>query len=103
MRIFETTTAGDTLSLVVKASSLDLTVATEFKAACIDAIPPEIHSVVADLSSLTFLDSAGVGALLSLYKRLPQPHRSVKLRGLQPPVLAVIELLRLDRIFEIEP
>jgi len=58
--------------------------------------------VFADLASLDFIDSSGVGALLSLYKRLPPPNPSVKLLRVKPTVQAVIELLRLHRIFEIE-
>jgi anti-sigma B factor antagonist len=54
------------------------------------------------LSQVTFLDSSGIGALLSLYKLLPTSNPSFKLRCVQPAVQAMIELLRLHRIFDLE-
>lgn len=102
MKILEAKPEGATLELVVLVTRLDAASAREFKEECAKAWTPRTNAVIADLSKLEFIDSSGVGALLSLYKRLPPPNPSVKLRGVQPPVQAVIELLRLHRIFEIE-
>lgn len=102
MKTLEAKLDGTTLHLSVLVSRLDAATAREFKEECAKVWPAEGTAVIADLSKLEFIDSSGVGALLSLYKRLPPPNQSVKLRGVQAPVQAVIELLRLHRIFELE-
>ena len=61
----------------------------------------EVTSVEFDFSTVDFIDSSGIGALLGVYKRLPSKNASVKLCNVKAPVQAVIELLRLHRIFEI--
>jgi len=60
---------------------------------------PEVERLTIDLRAVSFLDSSGVGALLSVYKKLPPDKPSVKLLNVQPPVQTVVELLRLHRIF----
>ena len=93
---------GTTLEVMVNASRLDASTAREFKKRCEEVWRPDVAAISADLAQVSFLDSSGVGALLSLYQRLPSSNPSVKLRRVQPAVQAVIELLRLHRIFEIE-
>lgn len=89
------------LNIRVKVSRLDAAAAREFKAESAAAWRPEVSGVVIDLAAVDFLDSAGVGALLSIHKRLPAEKPGAKLVNLRPPVQAVIELLRLHRIFEL--
>jgi anti-sigma B factor antagonist len=102
MKTLEASSEGDVLAMKVTIPRLDAATAREFKEECAQAWTPQTHAVIADLSQLEFIDSSGVGALLSLYKRLPAPNPSVKLRGVQPQVQSVIELLRLHRIFDLE-
>ena len=102
MKIVEAKLDGGDLSLTITASRLDASTAADFKRACSELWQPGITSVGVDLEEVTFIDSSGVGALLSLYKRLPPRNPSVKLLNVQPPVRAVIALLRLHQVFEIE-
>jgi anti-sigma B factor antagonist len=102
MKTFDAKLEGGTLTLTLFVSRLDAASASEFKKEIATIWKPEINTVFADLCNLEFIDSSGVGALLSLYKRLPPPNPSVKLLRTSPPVQAVLELLRLHRIFEIE-
>ena len=102
MKILETTVAGNALSLRVIVPRLDILTASGFKKECEEIWQPGIASVRVNLLAVQFIDSSGVGALLSLYKRLAAPNPGVKLCCVQPSVQAVIELLRLHRIFEIE-
>ncbi len=102
MKTLEARVDGAELCLAINVPRLDAASAPDFKKT-IEAIwKPGITSVSADLSQVEFIDSSGVGALLSLYKRLPMPNPGVKLQHVKAPVQAVIELLRLHRIFEIE-
>ena len=56
------------------------------------------NRVEVDLSSLRMLDSSGVGALVSLYKRVRATGGEVIVIGLRDQPLAIFRLLRLDRV-----
>jgi anti-sigma B factor antagonist len=90
-----------TLCLTVHTTRLDAASARDFKKACDEYWQPTVERLTIDLREVEFLDSSGVGALLSVYKKLPADKPSVKLLHVQPPVQTVIELLRLHRIFTI--
>ena len=67
--------------------------------ATIDEIVAESHDdVVVDLGQLRVIDSSGVGALVSLYKRLRQRGGSMIVRAVSNQPLAIFRLLRLDRV-----
>lgn len=93
---------GSTLYLVVKVARLDAAEARGFKQECDAAWSDAINVVEIDLGGVQFIDSSGIGALLSVYKKLRAGTSSVKLRHVTPTVQSVIELLRLHRIFEVE-
>jgi anti-sigma B factor antagonist len=54
--------------------------------------------VEVDLSKLRMVDSSGVGALVSLYKRVRAQEGEVVIMGLRDQPLAIFRLLRLDRV-----
>jgi anti-sigma B factor antagonist len=56
-----------------------------------------------DCSSLGFIDSSGLGALISLQKLAAGRNGSLRLIRPQPAVIQILELTRLHRIFEIVP
>ena len=93
---------GTTLKIFVKVARLGASTAQEFKRECQKIWISKINDVWMDLSQVTFLDSSGVGALLGLYKLLPKASPCFKLRRVQPAVQAMIELLRLHRVFDVE-
>jgi anti-sigma B factor antagonist len=93
---------GTTLKIFVKVARLGAATVRDFKRECQKIWTSKINDVWVDLSQVTFLDSSGIGALLSLYKLLPISNHCFKLRRVQPPVQAMIELLRLHRIFDVE-
>ena len=69
------------------------------------ALYPELKTIEIDLSNAGFVDSSGLGALVSLYKAANQGHHNggVILRLLHPPsaVQQVFELTRMHHLFEI--
>jgi anti-sigma B factor antagonist len=68
----------------------------------IDALVAEKRpSITVDLSDLRLIDSSGVGAIVSLYKRMRALGAKVEVVGLKDQPLAIFRLLRLDRIFTV--
>ena len=56
--------------------------------------------VVLDMSTVAFLDSSGLGAVVAVLKALA-PDRKLELSGLTPTVQKVFRLTRMDSIFTI--
>jgi anti-sigma B factor antagonist len=68
----------------------------------IDALVAEKRpKITVDLSDLRLIDSSGVGAIVSLYKRMRALGAKVEVVGLKDQPLAIFRLLRLDRIFTV--
>jgi anti-sigma B factor antagonist len=57
--------------------------------------------VTVDLSHLRLIDSSGVGAIVSLYKRMRAQGGHVSVKGLRDQPLAIFRLLRLDRVLAV--
>ena len=59
--------------------------------------------LIMDLSAVRFIDSSGLGTLLNSSKDAHQRSGSIVLAGLQPRVQSMLELTRLNVIFDIFP
>ncbi len=93
-----TQTAG--LLITIESENLDAGNSKEFK----ELIQPSLSNhglVVLDLSPLKFVDSSGLGALLSCLRTMNNKDSQLKLVGLSKPVRALFELVRMHRIFSI--
>ena len=88
------------LVVVLAGAQLDASTAAEFK--CDIAPVVEAHAqVIFDLSRLAFIDSSGLGALLSCLRQLQARGGDLKLCGMAQPVRALFELVRMHRIFHL--
>ena len=65
------------------------------------ALNPSITQLDLDFSGVTFLDSSGLGALISLHKTLRSQNGTVRLLNPAPNVRQILELTRLHRVFEV--
>ncbi len=57
--------------------------------------------LVVQLEKVRFMDSSGLGALLVGHKNALLKSGDLKLANMQPQVLSMFELTRLNRVFEI--
>ncbi|SNB46091.1 STAS domain-containing protein [Geobacter sp. DSM 9736] len=60
-------------------------------------------NVLVDLKDVRFIDSSGLGVLVSGFKNAISHQGNLKLSALQPQVKSMFELTRLHRVFEIFP
>ncbi len=58
-------------------------------------------NVLVDLRDVRFIDSSGLGALVSGLKNAISHQGTLKLSALQPQVKSMFELTRLHRVFDI--
>jgi len=92
--------SGDVTIVVLAGAQLDASTAAEFK----HDIAPVLDTyaqVVFDLCQLEFVDSSGLGALLSCLRQVHTRGGELKLCGMSKPVRALFELVRVHRIFHI--
>lgn len=59
--------------------------------------------VVIDLSDVEFIDSVGLGVLVGLFKTIRTQGCRANFIGVRPGVRRVLEIIRLDEIFEVHP
>lgn len=55
--------------------------------------------VVVDLAQVTMIDSSGVGAVVSLFKRVKAQGGQMQVVGAKDQPLSVLKLLKLDKVF----
>lgn len=58
---------------------------------------------VLDMQKVGFIDSTGLGVLISLMRQQREQEAELRLTGLQDEVRSIFEITRLFRVFEILP
>ena len=91
---------GDTVT-VDGIKELSAANANQFKDKVRLAMKDSLKNIHIDLSQAVFLDSCGLGALISLHKTVCTRNGMIRLRNPAPPVLQILELTRMHRIFEV--
>jgi len=84
----------------VPVDELDASNAGEFKRDMAPVLQANTRLVL-DLSRLRFVDSSGLGAMLSCLRQLSTKSGDLKLCGMSKQVRGLFELVRLHRIFDI--
>jgi anti-sigma B factor antagonist len=56
---------------------------------------------VLDLGKVQFVDSSGLGAILSASRQLLETGGDLKICSLTPPVRVLFELVRMHRVFDV--
>jgi anti-sigma B factor antagonist len=92
---------GAVMLLVVKEERLDAHNSGDLKAQMLKLFEEGKNSLVIDLQAVRFVDSSGLGALVSGFKNASSRNGNLKLSGLQLQVKSMFELTRLHRVFEI--
>ena len=84
---------------------LDIAVASDFRNTLLDLIENGRRNLVVDLKTVSFIDSSGLGALVSALKTLKANggNGDVRLAHVQEPVVALLEIIRLNRVFTTYP
>ncbi len=93
-------TVENTTIFQIPVESLDAGNAKEFKRDVLPALNGKAR-VIFDMSGLKFVDSSGLGAILSCLRQLNAGGGDLKLTGMQKPVRALFELVRMHRVFDI--
>ncbi len=94
---------GKVVILMVKEERLDAHNSDQLKQELSRLFGEGKTGVVVDLKEVRFIDSSGLGALVSGFKNASSRQASLKLSSLQSQVKSMFELTRLHRVFDIYP
>ncbi len=92
---------GKVVLIVVKEERLDAHNSEELKKELARLFDEGKTRVVVDLKDVRFIDSSGLGSLVSGFKNASARQAELKLSSLQSQVKSMFELTRLHRVFDI--
>jgi anti-sigma B factor antagonist len=101
MQLQETKTA-DVLIVKPLEKRIDAATATDFKQKMSDWINSGNRRIVLNLSKVDFMDSSGLGAIISTLKKIGDDGNIV-ICGIKETVMSLFRLTRMDRVFDIFP
>ncbi|WP_430816044.1 STAS domain-containing protein [Carboxylicivirga sp. RSCT41] len=86
---------------LAETNRLNATVAAEVKADLTAALSTEGTKMILNLSNISFIDSTGIGTLISALKTARQNGGTFQLCGIKAEVLSLLKLMKLDKVFDI--
>lgn len=90
---------GLTVKLAGKIYAHD---AGSFRADVLEKIENGITDVVLDLAELTYIDSTGLGVIITIHKRLKEKDGKMLVKGAQGLPAELFKRTRLDKVLNIE-
>ena len=97
---FTLTWSGRT-AVVGVSGDIDITNAEGLRDVLLSALNAGAAALVVDMTSTTFLDSAGVTALVRATRRATSTDATLRLAVAGPAVLRVLNLVGIDRLVEV--
>jgi len=92
---------SNAIIMFVQEERLDAHNSDEFKKNMNSHFESGQKNIIIDLKDVRFIDSSGLGVLVSGFKNASTRQGTLKLSGLQSQVKSMFELTRLHRVFEI--
>jgi len=91
---------GNVLVVLPREKRIDASVSTGFKGRMVDWINQGNRHIVLDLSEVDFIDSSGLGAIVSSLKTLGNDGDLV-ICGIRETVMGLFKITRMNRVFQI--
>jgi len=89
--------------VVAAPGEVDLTNAEGLRDALLSALNSGALGLVVDMTATTFIDSAGVTALVRASRRASATEATVRLAVTAAPVLRVLNLVGIDQLLDVHP
>jgi anti-anti-sigma factor len=84
------------------AGDLDILTSDQVKAELSERADGGVRTLVLDLADVGFVDSSGLGALVTLHRHVEARGGRFVLRSVPPPVQRLFEITRLDDLLVVE-
>ena len=92
----------DRHSVITLEGEIDMAAAPELRAGLLSLVDDaSSRAVILDLDGVTFMDSSGVGAVLSAYRKLRLQQRPLLVANAQPIVARVLDITNVDTVIPV--
>ena len=92
---------NDDAAVVEAAGEIDLNASPDFQQELLALLDRRPTALVVDLSDVPYMDSSGVASLVKVLSRARTADIRLALAALTPRVRSVLEITRLDTVFEL--
>ena len=100
---FSKTTSGKGVTVVKVEGQLIVGNRQELKALIQDAMEAGERKFLIDCAQTAYIDSSGLGALVTISKKIRENGGELRLAGLNEDLRSLFELTKLDSLFHITP
>lgn len=94
--------SGNVLVVSILEARMDARVTADFKSRMFSIISSGNNFIVLNFSEVDFIDSSGLGAIVSVLKSIGK-NGDIVLSGINDTVMTMFRLTRMDKVFDIFP
>lgn len=87
---------------VTPIGEIDIYTSPEFKNAVLEIIEEKKGNIVINGEKLDYMDSTGLGVLMSLLKKTKEENIKITLKNLKPNIYKLFDITGLNDVFNIE-
>jgi len=87
----------------LKNQQLTSELSAQLKAKLLIIAQPDIEGLVIDLSSVEYIDSSGLGALLLAQRQMSEYSLPIIICGVQEAVMNMLHISHIEELFELYP
>lgn len=98
---YDRTVINNNVIITVELVSATIKEAEQFKKILTDEIENGTRNLIVDMGYCEYMDSTFLGAMVVALKRMLANNGKLKICSLKPQVLAMFELTRMDRVFDL--
>ena len=95
------TSMDNTTQVLAPSGILDSTQAAEVRAQVSEALATGARTLLIDLKNITFIDSSGLGTLISVLKKVRSQDCEMVVCSASPQVKMLFELTSMDQVFQV--
>lgn len=81
---------------------IDIYTSNNLKETLIDMVVNDPQNIIIDATDLDYIDSTGLGVLISVLKRLKQKEKDIYITNIRPNIKKILNITGLDKIFKVE-
>lgn len=90
---------SDNLLVFIPGGDIDIYTSTDFKDQVLKAFEERNTDLLIDGKKLEYVDSTGLGSLISILKRVKEKEKNIYLVNIKPNIRKLFSITELDKLF----
>lgn len=87
---------------IIPVGEVDIYTSPEFKKIVFDLIETKDSNIIINGNELDYIDSTGLGILMSIYKKAQEKRLEVSIINLKPNIYKLFDITGLNKVFNIQ-